>query len=317
MSLLLALAMTASAQDGYYDTTSIAMASTTFAEANTLQTRYAEVSGRSGAIATGLNEYQTALDLLGPGALDGQQAHLDALKAEFAREQAVLQQTVDELITAFDETFVASMERAIAAHPGQAVACEGRVAVGRTLPGMPARMQDNPDCTGEDLNARIAAAMDADPALGPAVTALMERPWPSLTIPEAPQAATGGTAAVPVIPFAKDVLSDALRRIDRAEDDARLPIEAALEDGTTEAETERLREQVVGIEAQIAELRLETFAPVQAAADKRFAKAQKKGGPSVGWCANPAFFGGCTVPMLDDSAWRAVARHSKVLKAAR
>jgi len=317
MTLLLALSLSAQAQDGYYDTTSIAMASEVFTEANALQTQYAEVSGRSGAIATALNEYQTALDLLGPAAPEGQQEHLDDLARRFAREQATLQAFVDTLITDFDGTFTAAMERAIAAHDGTATECEGRVAVGRQLPGMPARTEANPDCEGEDLNATLAAAMDADPELRPAVVSLMATPWPTLTVADAPQPPTGGAVTVPVVPFANEVLSDTLRRIERAEDEARLPIDAALEDGTDDAETARLREQVSRIEAQIAGLRHNAFAPVMAAAAKRFAKAEKKGGPEVGWCANPAFFGGCTVPLLDETAWIMVANHKKVQKAAR
>jgi hypothetical protein len=182
---------------------------------------------------------------------------------------------------------------------------------------MPSRTEANPDCTGEDLNSSIAAAMDADPALAPAVDALMAREWPTLTIPQDPRPATGGTAVVPVLPFAERVMTDTLRRIDRADDEARLPVEAALEDGTDASETARLREQVVVIEGQIAGLRNDAFSPVWAAATKRFDKAIKRGGPQVGWCANPAFFGGCTIPMLDNGDWRAVADHNKVRKAAR
>lgn len=317
MLTLLALVATAFAGDGYYDTNAIAAASETFTNANTMQTTYADVSGRSAAIADALNDYQVALDLLGDAAPEGEQQHLDQLKAEFAREQATLQAFVGDLIDAFDRTFVGSMERAIAAHDGVVVECEGRVAVGRQLPGMPSRTEANPECQGEDLNATIAATMDADPTLAPAVDALMEQEWPTLTILEEARPATGGAAAVPVLPFAERVMTDTLRRIDRADDDARLPVEAALEDGTDPSETERLRQQVVAIEEQISGLRSEAFAPVGAAATKRFDKAVKKGGPQVGWCANPAFFGGCTIPTVDYAAWRTVADHNKVRKAAR
>ncbi len=317
MLSLLALVATAVAADGYYDTNSIAAASTTFTNANTMQTTYADVSGRSAAIADALNDYQVALDLLGDAAPNGEQAHLDQLKTTFAREQATLQGFVGDLIDEFDGTFVASMERAIAANNGTATECEGRVAVGRQLPGMPSRTEVNPDCVGEDLNASIAAAMDADPALAPAVEELMTREWPALTISQEARTATGGTAVVPVLPFAERVMTDTLRRINRADDEARLPVEAALEDGTDASETARLREQVMVIEAQIAGLRTDAFMPVWTAATKRFDKAVKKGGPQVGWCANPAFFGGCTLPMLDDADWRAVADHKKVRKAAR
>ncbi len=317
MLSLLALVATSFAADGYYDTTSIAAASDTFTNANTLQTTYADVSGRSAAIADALNDYQVALDLLGEAAPEGEQAHLDGLKTKFAREQATLQGFVGDLIDEFDGTFVASMERAIAANEGTATECEARVAVGRQLPGMPSRTEVNPDCTGDDLNGSIAATMDADPALAPAVDALMAREWPQLTIPQEARAATGGTVVAPVVPFAERVMTDTLRRINRADDEARLPVEAALEDGTDPSETERLRAQVVVIEAQIAGLRTDVFLPVLTAAQKRFDKAAKKGGPQIGWCANPAFFGGCTIQMLDDAAWRAIADHKKVRKAAR
>lgn len=317
MLSLLALIATAFAADGYYDTASIAAASATFTNANTLQTTYADVSGRSAAIADALNDYQVSLDLLGGAAPVGDQEHLDGLKRQFSREQATLQGFVGDLIDEFDGTFVAAMERAIASNDGTAAECEARVAVGRQLPGMPSRTEVNPDCTGEDLNDSIAAAMDEDPALAPAVDALMAREWPRLNIPQAQRSATVGTVAVPVLPFAERVMTDTLRRIERADDDARLPVEAALEDGTDASETARLREQVVGIESQIAGLRNTSFLPVWEAATKRFNKGIRKGGPQVGWCANPSFFGGCTVPMLDDAGWRAVADHNKVRKAAR
>ena len=314
MMLISWMIVSAFAADGYYDTASVAASSEVFTEANTLQSQYADASARSSAIARALDDYQVALSLLGDDAPPDQQAHLDALTAQYAQEHAVLQRFVSGLVDDFDQTFTASMDRAIAAMDGTIVECEGQVAVGRQLPGMPVRTEANPDCTGEDLNASIAAAMDADPALRPAVTSLMATPWPVLTVPEAPQAATVGDRAVPV---ARELAADTLRRVARAEEEARLPIEAAVEDGTDPAEEERLRAEVARIEAQIAAHYRELFAPVQEQADKRFAKLGKRSGETVGWCANPAFFGGCTTPALEEATWQSVAEHPKVVRAAR
>ena len=186
MLLIFGLFSAALAADGFYDTTSIAGESEVFTNANAMQTTYAEVSGRSGAIASALNEYQSALDLLGTAAPEGQQAYVDELTAQFTREQSQLQDFVGTLIDNFDGAFISAMERAIANHDGTAVECEARISSGRQLPGMPSRTQENPDCVGENLNPTLAAAMDADPELQPTVDALMAQEWPTLTIPETP-----------------------------------------------------------------------------------------------------------------------------------
>jgi hypothetical protein len=85
---------------------------------------------------------------------------------------------------------------------------------------------------------------------------------------------------------------DAVRAIDRADDEARVRIDASLEDGADAAELKALEADGQAIAAATRTRRAELAAPVLAAADAALAKWGKTDG-ATGWCAQPKPLGGC------------------------
>lgn len=284
----------AHAAPGFYHPDDIAGLSARFAEASKAGVPFEERSRKAEGVAAGLADYRLALDLLGARAPEAERARLAELDKRYAREVAVLDKFAGAMMDDFDAEFTAAMDRAIKAFPG-AKECVAEVPIGRPLPGIPARTQKNPDCVGEDLNAKVAAAIDADKALATAVAEILRLKWPEVTIDAAPQAPIGGAArwADPVA-LLRTGADRALDAIDRADAEKRDAFAAALEDGATIEQKKALVEQAKAVTAETAARRAALAGPVLAAADAEAAKWAKKGEPATGWCANPAMFGGCT-----------------------
>jgi hypothetical protein len=244
--------------------------------------------------AAAIREYRVALDLLGDDAPAVERARLESLEALHAQHHAALSAFADQLVSDYDAAFTGAVERAAAARG--AARCEGRIAapaVGPRIPGAPRKTVPNPACAGEDLNAALAAGVDADPAAKQAVAAILGRAWPDpAPLPVAPQSPIGGGERwFWVVDLLRAGAREALARIDRDDDDARDEIEAAMETATSEADLAALVPKVDAIEARTAAARAALAGPVLAAVEARMAKW--KGEPATGVCANPAALGGC------------------------
>ncbi|MEZ4241771.1 MAG: hypothetical protein R3F59_37605, partial [Myxococcota bacterium] len=165
---------------------------------------------------------------------------------------------------------------------------------GRPMPGVPVHRAPNPDCHGQDLNATLAAVVDADTALADQLDEILGRAWPAVVLPKEAQAPVGGQARwIDVRDLFVAGARGALRRIDDRDDTARGKIEAAIEQGATVDELRALQPESERISAETAAARAALAAPVLAVAEARMAK--KWGGePATGWCANPPTLGGCT-----------------------
>jgi hypothetical protein len=180
---------------------------------------------------------------------------------------------------------------------------------------MPTHRTPNPDCQGEDLNAALAAAVDADAALEATITEILGRPWPEIGLDAAPQAPVGGDARwIEVRDLMMAGARSALQRIDQRDDDARGKIEAAIEQGGSVEELRRLTPEADRIEAETAAARAALAAPILAVAEARMAK--KWGGePATGWCANPGPLGGCTGEDASRALVSRLLEDSKVARA--
>ncbi|MCB9671802.1 MAG: hypothetical protein H6734_20160 [Alphaproteobacteria bacterium] len=273
---------------GFYHPRDVAAESGMYGSvAQVAATRASDAQQRARSLALALQDYEEALDLLGPAASEAERARLHALTRQYNRELAVLQAAVDRLVGGFDAAFVASMERALAKHPG-AVRCERDVATGPSIPGLGARTQRNPACQGDDLNSAIAAVMDADPRLA-ADLDVLDAALPGFTLEPVPTSIVADRW-IGVAPFFQAAAGKALKGIRRADEEARLPIEAAIEQGASREELEALKPRAEAIDADTARRRAELGVPVLARADAVLAKKA----PGVGWCAQPATLGGCT-----------------------
>lgn len=287
---MLALVSIALAAPGFWHPSDVARGSRAFAEGS--DRSMAGASGAQDAVramSVALADYEEALDLLGPAAPAAEREQLDAMEKAYNRDHAVLQAFADALVGDFDLAFGDAIERALAGRP-DAVRCEREIPDGPSLPGMRMRTKANPDCVGEDLNDGLAKALDADPVLKARLDEVLSRAWPVLDVPTGPVPPIGGAGRwVGVAPFWNKAAPRALRDIRRADEDARVPFEAAIEQGADTEAKRALVAEAKAVDAATAAGRAALAAPVHA----RAAAVLAKKAPDVGWCARPAAIGGC------------------------
>ncbi|MEM6931660.1 MAG: hypothetical protein AAF602_32315, partial [Myxococcota bacterium] len=215
---------------GHYHPEDIMVRSKVFASASERLSGVFEERSRSlRQLALALVTYQESLDLLGARASEAERARLAELRRDYARQESEIQFVADGVVEDFDSAMGAAMERATKSF-GQTQRCRARLATGPRLPGMPVRDEPNPECRGRDLNNDIAKAMDTDDALSTAVDQVLGRDWPSVTIPEVPQAPLGGSVTEWIM--VHDLLmagaKSALKGLTNRDDEAREAIDAAL-----------------------------------------------------------------------------------------
>ncbi len=291
MLLELTLSFAAAQPVGYYHPNDLTQASGALrAEAEQLSTAFESRQRALSAAARDLRAYREALDLLGDAAHPDDHDRLASLERDYHRQKAVLQVFADELVEDFDIAAKGAVQRA--AEPlGELVQCVAEIPDGPQVPGMRPRTKANPECTGTDMNPTMAQAMDQDAELGEALAALRERPWPDLQLESVPQRSSNG--AERWVSFRTLLVTAAdgpLRRIDQQDDELRMEIGAALEQEDVDLDALKARE--AEIEQITATARRALASPVLQTATKRMVRW--KGGSELGWCAQPASFGGCT-----------------------
>lgn len=309
ISLLIAAALAG----GTYHPDDIAAQSEAFARASEAAPKYEEAESTSRMVAQALTVYEENLDLLGDRAPATERERHAELKKAYGREKASLAAFAGDLMGDFDQVFTEAMERAVGAHP-DAVMCERMLSKGG-LPGMPAKQESNPECKGDDLSASIAAAMDADAVLSGAVDELVARNWPVVTTPADSQAPLSDAPTwISVDGLFKQTHKDALRSLRQQDEDARLPIAAALEEG---ADPATQLDAARAITETTAASRASLAAPLWAAIDKAAAKRAKKGKDPLAFCANPVELGGCTGTNGTSDGVESLLADKKVAKALR
>ncbi|MEQ1572116.1 MAG: hypothetical protein ABMA64_41190 [Myxococcota bacterium] len=279
---------------GFWHPDDLAPLSAVFvASSERLQGPFEQRSSDADRLAAALNQYREALDLLGERAPAAERARLEALEKEYNRQHAVLQQFADQLVSDYDAAFTGAVERA-ASSKGEVVQCAATVRSGPALPGMPSRAQSNPDCPGANLNAAIAAVVDADAGLKAALDEILSRPWPEIGLESAAQAPIGGQERWMAV---RDLMvagaRERLQQIVAADDEARDAIEAAIEEGSTLEQLTALEPAAKKIEGDTAAKRASLAGPLLELVEARIAK-KWKGEVAPGWCANPEPLGGCT-----------------------
>ncbi|TVQ87072.1 MAG: hypothetical protein EA397_19160 [Deltaproteobacteria bacterium] len=289
------------------------------AQHSALYTKAAESAGstfqslesKSEALATALRAYETSLDLLGNDAPAAERERLATLRTTFNRERSVLQSFATTLMEDFDQEFSQAMERVL---PKGAQICEPTVSAGASLPGVASRTQPNPDCEGPDLNQQTAAKMDADPSLQAAVEEMLSLDWPELSLEPASQDPIGAQTWIQVYPLFSKLRGSALKSIDRADEEARLPFAAAIERGASTEELATMREDAKAISDKTARARAALAQPILEAIR---ARSGRKGLPELGFCANPELFGGCRGTQASPSQIDAILSDKKVQRTLR
>jgi hypothetical protein len=293
---------------GHYHPSDVAVQSDAFARASeTTAEKAGQLQTRARALATALRRFEEGLDLLGDREPAGQRDRLAALEKQYNRDFAVAQQFADDIVGSFDAAFQSALERALKAHPqgASAIRCRAEVPDGPKLPGMRQRTKANPDCTGEALNRALAAAMDRDGVLQAELDAILSRDWPALALPAEsvePVVPDGsdGTAWLDVAEFFRSAKRDALRDIDRMDEEERLAFEVAIEEGASKEALAQLVDDARAVDAKTRQRRSLLAEPVLERAAVVFAKSD----PTGAWCAQPALLGGCSgteTPSLADA----------------
>jgi hypothetical protein len=288
--MLAALATTAIAEPGFWHPNDVMPQSEAFKKINeSALGPFEEKNRQAEQIGIALSRYQVALDLLGPAASDEERSRLDALEKTYRRERAVLEAFADTFITDVDDTFQGAVQRAVDTLEMEIEVCEAEVATGPQVPGIRLRTQPNPDCVGANMNRKIAQMLDIDEALAADVAEIIALDWPSFTKDTATVAPAGsGERWVSVSVLFRKGAKKTLRAIEQQEEQRRLKVHAAIEQGAEGEALEALSKQSDAIEAQSAASRAALAEPVFTAAEKAMAKS---GG--LGWCATPPMFGGC------------------------
>ena len=148
-----------------------------------------------------------------------------------------------------------------------------------------------------------------------AIDEILGLTWPEMALETEAQAPVGGDNHIRVSPWLRSVAGKQLTKIDREDEDARLEFEAALEEGESKDALRKLVSKAKAVTEQTARKRAALAAPILSASDGFLAKKAKKTGSTVGWCANPALFGGCSGDDLTDTAGKELSADKKVAKA--
>lgn len=280
-----------------------------------LQQPFGEREADLGRLATALRQYREALDLLGDAATAEERSRLDALEKDFAKQRTILSQFADQVVTDYDTAFMTAVQRALLARGGEIEECPDEIAEGPAMPGMAGRTKKNTACHGPSINADLAQTVDSDPSLKASLDEILARSWPSVSIPSRPQAPVPESDRyLSVSALFAAGARDRLTAIDREDDNARLKIEAALEDGASAAEIKALEAEANQIEAATAAKRAALASGVlsvmRARIDKKWISE-----PSTGLCANPALLGGCTGEDASKELVSRLMQDKKVLKA--
>lgn len=273
----------------HYAPDSIAQSSQLFRSyAEGLAPKFEALQNSLGRAGRGLEELEQSVLLLGDRAPEEMLAYLEQSRRTANHAFLVAQEHVSLIEADSQGVFEGAMGRAISevAEERELVECSqpsGMMAFG------PSRGQTN--CEGDDLNADIAARMDADPALQQAVQSILSVDWPQVdftpkTLPSVPLSDEDTQGFVQVGALSQVFLSDALAEIEANLERRLAPIQAKLQSGDEAGKEEAIREAEehrAAFNAEVAELGNRLFSAMEAGLKKQ----------TIALCPNPPVFGGC------------------------
>ncbi len=278
------LAGVLAAEPAHYHPDDVAKASKLFGTvAESMGPAFEERSGVVASLGDVVGELELGVALLGASAPAELRAWSDKTRRRVVGESLRLQKHVDLLQEDYGKVFGAAVERALpTVGKGYDVRECGATGV--------LAMMGRKNCEGVDLNAKLAAAIDADAALQKELASIAAVEWPTVEAPKAEQpvvALTGTTRWIAGGDVAEKLVGARLKA-------RREALEADLEDLLPEEPTEAdVKKAQARRDAWVADLGKDGET-LRAAITAALGRAAKKGGPAdVGWCANPVELGGC------------------------
>lgn len=290
--LLLLLGTTAAAAPAaYYHPDSVAEKSTLFAEsAKQSGDAFDKAQQGVGRLGAALEDLETGVGFLGSDIPADFKSWAESTRKEGLGQFLVVQRFVDGIQDDYSGAFEAALKRAL-----PTVAGSGGVAVCKASgPHLgPGGGGASRACEGQDLNAALARAIDADTTLKAKLDEIMSRTWPTVAIHPAPQpvvALTGTTRWVSAAALSEAFLKERTQTRKEALDDALAGLEERIDAQDADAIAEAGRLKTAYLEGLG-----QDGAALRGAATEALARAAKKGaGPAdVGVCANPVALGGC------------------------
>jgi hypothetical protein len=312
--LLILVANLTAAEPGFYDPNRVAAASAQFARyAEVLQPNFETMQNALIRAGNDVEELDLGVSLMGDRASKDLLAYRADLRKQYARQGLEAATFSDWIQDASTQVFMSALEIAIAdlADTYDVTECSPASGGIASMTG-PGASGGSRSCDGTDLNAQLAASMDANPSLVGVVDQLLAEEWPTVGLSGAeqkPVKLTGKDGYVRLAPLVQALAGDQITKLDDdldrslgdldrdlqgSEDDAR----AALERG------EALR---VTYESELAALGETVLGAIE--------KPLDKAGVDIGVCANPVALGGCTGTDRTDEVIALVKDNKKVLKA--
>lgn len=300
---------------GFYDPQEISTHSTLYKQAADVAGSKAQREERRAQVIAGaLVEYEESIDLLGSLAPQAVIDHQNSLKVAYNRDFAVLKAFVYTMLDDFDAEFTQAMVAAVGTFP-DSVQCAKMRPMGKALPGLPQRMEPNPECKGRDLNKELAEKMDGDPALNKAIKEILALTWPEIRQSSDAQAATSDGQWISLQAFLKPSATRQLQAIRREDKLARADLELALTEEIAKEERSKLVAEAREITKAIAKKRAELVAATLQAVAKLNDKRAKKNLPAYSWCATPKSLGGCTGTPTSEEEIESLRANKKVQQA--
>ncbi|MFN7147723.1 MAG: hypothetical protein ACK4YP_28395, partial [Myxococcota bacterium] len=228
----------------------------------------------------------------------------DATRRTILGHTSRLQRHADLLQTDYSDVFGQALKRAI---DGVGGAYELRQCGATGVLAMMGRK----DCPGEDLNARLAGAIDQDATLKKALADIASVEWPTVEVPRGAQPVaplTGTTRWIAGGDVAEKLIGARLtdkREALEAELERMLPEEPSNDDVKAAQAKKDAYLAALGKDGEV----------LRAALTAALGRAEKKGGPAqVGWCANPVELGGCPGDDVTARVLETLAKDKKFAK---
>lgn len=277
--LSVALAPALAGEAAYYHPDDVAVKSAVFTGlSEKLVPAYDDLESRIAQVGAALGELERGVALLGDAAPAELVDWSKTTRRTMTGRYLQVRKHMSLLQEDYGRVFMAALERALPA-----------VGASYDLTECTQNIMSRTKCVGVNLNAPLAAKLDADTTLISEIADIQSVPWPELVMESnawTPVALTGTTRYVSVTQLAGALMPSAL--------DARLiTLEenlASLGDALDEGDKDALAKAEAFKAAYLAGLAADG-AVLRAAVQ---ASVTRSGLGDVGLCANPALFGGCT-----------------------
>ena len=258
-----------------------------------------------------LENLEIGVALLGDQAPEPLKVWSESAQETVTVQYLTVQHHVDAIQDGYAQVFGEALQRAIDAQTGHTIV---QCASGGSLNAM-LRRSSAGSCEGEDLNATLAAALDADATLRSELTGLTGLEWPIIGLEEQQQevvAITGTGRDVNVAALANALIGDLLDRRLEAFEDALAPLEDDIDDGDEDA-LARATTLKSDYEARLA---ADGAALITAVTEAVGRAGKKNNTDNIGLCANPARLGGCGGEESTSAVYDLIREDRKLQKAA-